>query len=153
MNADYSICQALNYHSDGFNRGDVIYDIACQWSIHFAERVQRSTSLSLSEKMKIFAAVGKFHLGAHVKECFSKFSLNFLEGAGLIDGEIVETTWSNLNHVASSTRVMSKGHRREVLDAHMREANWKKLTGMCKLCFNWGSLKIVAECSIYQQNR
>jgi hypothetical protein len=34
------------------------------------------------EDLKLFAAVGKFHLGARVLECFWEFSLNFIEGSG-----------------------------------------------------------------------
>jgi len=32
--------------------------------------------------------------------CFPKFSLNFVEGAGEVDGEILETLWSPLDEVA-----------------------------------------------------
>ena len=32
--------------------------------------------------MEITGAVGKWHLAAHILECFPKFSLNFVEGTG-----------------------------------------------------------------------
>jgi len=80
--------------------------------------------------MKIISAVGKFHLGAHVRSCFPQFSLNFVLGAGQQDGEILETLWSSLNKVSSSIRAMSKAHHHEVLDDFMRDSNWKKMVGI-----------------------
>lgn len=100
--------------------------------IHFLERVSRSAFLSLPAGLEIIAAVGKFHLGAHIPSCFSRYSLNFIEGAGQLDGEIIETLWAPLNKISSMIRSMSKCHRREVLDDHVRDANWKKLVGMSK---------------------
>jgi hypothetical protein len=68
-------------------------------------------------------AVGKFHLGAHVKKCFWKYTLNFVVGAGQIDGEIMETLWSLFNKFAVMARAMSKAHRVEILNEHMRDVN------------------------------
>lgn len=133
MNIDYSICHALSYNSAGLKEALIEYDIACQWSLHFAERVEASQSLSLPPDLSWMAAVGKFHLAAHIVECFHKFSLNFVPGAGQQDGEILETLWSLLNKAAASIRAMSKAHRQEMLDDLMRDSNWKKLTRMGEL--------------------
>lgn len=125
---DYVFCQALK-QLQGIKEVILCYDIACQWTIHFLERVMASPSLSIPEKLKIWAAVGKFHLGAHIDECFPKFSLNFVKGAGQIDGEIIETLWWPIDKVAPITRAMTKAHRREVLDDMMYDSNWKKWIG------------------------
>jgi hypothetical protein len=130
MNMDYSICNALAYKTKPMDSALIIYDVACQWSRHFPERVQGSRFLSLGPITKLTSAVGKFHLAAHVPSCFTKFSLNFIQGAGQLDGEILETLWSEFNKVSSSARSMSKAHRAEVYDDHMRDSNWKKLVGM-----------------------
>jgi hypothetical protein len=130
MNIDYTICNALNYKTDGMDECLVNYDISCQWSKNFNHHVQASSTLTIPPNMAIIPAVGKFHLGAHVKECFSLFSLNFVLGAGQQDGEILETLWAPLNKVSGSTRAMSKAHRQEMLDAYMRDSNWKKLVGI-----------------------
>jgi hypothetical protein len=76
--------------------------------------------------MKVGGAIGKFHLADHVDSCFSKFTLNFLKGAGHIDGEIMETLWSGMNKVSGAARSMGKSHRQETLDDYMRDSNWKK---------------------------
>ena len=48
----------------------------------------------------------------------------------MLDGEVVETLWSPLNHTSSSARAMTWHHRQEYLDAHMRDSNWLKLVKM-----------------------
>jgi hypothetical protein len=80
--------------------------------------------------MEVTGAVGKWHLATHIPECFSKFSLNFVEGAGETDGEILETLWSVLDEVAGLTQAMSVAHCQEVLDAYMQDSNWRKIIRM-----------------------
>jgi len=130
INMDYSICNALAYHTEPMNSALIIYDVACQWSINFHRHVQDSHFLSLPQLTHLIPAVGKFHLAAHVPSCFAKFSLNFVQGAGQLDGEILETLWSEFNKVSASAHSMSKAHRAEVYDDHMRDSNWKKLVSM-----------------------
>ena len=108
----------------------ISYDIACQWSRHFQDRVLQNSYLQLEGWTNLTAAVGKFHLSAHIPDCFARFSLNFIHGAGQQDGEILETLWAEFNKVSSSARTMSKAHRAEVFDDHMRDSNWKKMVGM-----------------------
>ena len=79
------------------------------------------------DRIVITPAVGKWHLAAHIRECFAKFSLNFIEGSAQVDGEIMETLWSGLDLIAGLTQVMSISHRQEVLDDYMNDSNWKKL--------------------------
>ncbi|KAI6110239.1 hypothetical protein EV401DRAFT_2059488 [Pisolithus croceorrhizus] len=86
----------------------VIYDVGCQWSVNSRSRVKNSPSLLLPPALEIVPAVGKFHLAAHKLSCFPKYSLNFVKGAGHLDGEILETL-------------------QEVYNDHMRDSNWKKL--------------------------
>lgn len=134
-NIDYSVCQALKYHSVGLDRALVAYDVACQWSVNFHRRVESYDSLSLPSEMEIVPAVGKFHLSAHKPACFPRFSLMFIPGAGHVDGEILETLWAAFNKISPSARAMSLAHRQEVYDDHMRDSNWKKLVGLGKHFF------------------
>ena len=60
--------------------------------------------------------------------CFAR--LNFVQGAGKLDGELLETLGSDFNKVSASVHSMSKAHRAEPYDDHMRDSNWKKLVGM-----------------------
>ena len=130
MNVDYSICNALNYCTEDLTDTLLIYDIGCQWWINFLSRLRQSETLSIPEQMKLIVAVGSFHLGAHIPECFVLFSLHFVLGAGQLDGEILETLWAAFNKISPSARSMSKAHRWEVYDDHMQDSNFKKLVGM-----------------------
>ena len=131
MNVDHSVCKAANYNSTGIQELLLIYNVNCQYLVHFEERLEDvSQYLSLDPDMEVFGAIGKFHLADHVDSCFSKWSLNFMKGSGHIDGEIVETLWSGMNKVSGAARSMSRAHRQETLDDYMRDANWKKTVGI-----------------------
>ncbi|KAI6024926.1 hypothetical protein BKA83DRAFT_4124738 [Pisolithus microcarpus] len=130
MNTDYSICNALGYCSESITKALVIYDVGCQWSVNFRSRVKNSPSLLLPPALEIMPAVGKFHLAAHKLSCFPRYSLNFIKGAGHLDGEILETLWAPFNKISPTARSMTQAHRQEVYDDHMRDSNWKKLVGM-----------------------
>jgi hypothetical protein len=125
VNMDYSICQALAF-AGGVTGALVIYDIACQWFKNFAKRVNQTPTLHVNKDLNITAAVGKFHLGAHIDSCFALHSLNFVKGAGQIDGEIIETLWAIMNNIAGSTRTMGWAFRQETIDKHMNDSNWLK---------------------------
>jgi Kyakuja-Dileera-Zisupton transposase len=130
INIDYAICQALSYNTQGLSQALIAYDVACQWSIHFDERVKQSAHLHLPKGLSYIPAVGKFHLAAHRQECFVHYSLNFVQGVGQQDGEVLETLWSSLNKSAGSSRAMTMAHRQETLDQQMLDSNWKKHINM-----------------------
>lgn len=71
--------------------------------------------------------VGVWHIYGHVLECFSRFSPLYAYRCGIVDGEIVETLWSILNHILGSCRGMSLAHREETLNFKMSDMNWKKI--------------------------
>ena len=50
----------------------------------------------------------------------------------MVNGEVLETLWAALNKISDSARSQSTAHRRETLDDHMNDSNWKKLVGLSK---------------------
>jgi hypothetical protein len=130
MNIDYSISNAIKHAANRINNSLVIYDVGCQWNLHFAERVNNCSGLSFPDNTEIVAVVGKFHLSAHKLLCFARYSLNFIVGAGQVDGEILETLWAPFTKISPTARSMSQAHCQEILDDHMRNSNWKKLVGI-----------------------
>lgn len=130
MNMDYSFCQAIAQTAPEIKKVLLLYDIACQYGIHLRERVNRSPTISLPQSLDIITGVGVWHVHGHVKECFARYYPAFIHGTGHVDGEILETLWSHLNLISGSTRGMGTSHRREVLDDHMSDSNWKKLIGI-----------------------
>jgi Kyakuja-Dileera-Zisupton transposase len=136
MNMDYAICQAAKYRT-GSGRNWLhmllIYDIVCQWIRNFLKRLELCDALEVSQFQDWLVAIGKFHLAVHVKSCFWTHSLNFIEGVGQLAGEMMESCWSPFNPVATMARSMGSAQRKEILNDHMNDANFKKLVGMGKL--------------------
>lgn len=71
--------------------------------------------------------VPKFHLPAHIEECNISFSFNLTRGVGRTDGEAPERGWANINPIAQSTKEMGPGSRRDTLDDHFNDWNWRKI--------------------------
>jgi hypothetical protein len=128
MNMDWSLCEALATANIG-NIEQVlhIYDINCQYHIHLKDRIDRSPCLGVSSHIKFLHAIGQFHIHGHKEECLYRWATNYVPGAGVIDGEVMETLWAVLNTVGPSTRTASLAHRTEILDDHMNDSNWKKM--------------------------
>jgi len=110
----------------------VSYDIACQWSVNLWERMKTYPHwMQTDHNGKSFHfLVPKFHLPAHVMSCQTVFSFNFNRFVGRTDGEAPERGWSRINPIATSTAEMGPGHRRDTLDDHFGDGNWKKTTLM-----------------------
>ena len=129
MNMDYSLSQAFKSLC-GMDQAIVMYDISCQYSKKLMNRFAESPHLTWPENLKVTCGIGLFHVHGHVDSCFCRYASHFIPGAGELDGEIIETLWAPLNHISGSTRGMSAAHRREVVNDHMGDSNWKKLTGI-----------------------
>ncbi|KAJ7178238.1 hypothetical protein C8R46DRAFT_1346442 [Mycena filopes] len=112
----------------------VSYDIACQWHKNIWDRLQiypRHIQKQNGQRWFVFL-VPKFHLPAHIESCNINFSFLLTRYVGQTDGESPERGWSSINRLATSTREMGPNLRREVLDAHFNDWNWKKILGMGK---------------------
>jgi hypothetical protein len=138
MNMDWSFCEALATT----NIGDIlrllrIYDIECQYSIHFWDRINNNDMLEIPESLQILHAIGLFHVHGHKDECLYRYATNYVPGAGVVDGEVLETLWSVLNTVSAATRTASLAHRTEILDDHMNDSNWKKMQNIGALSFDY----------------
>lgn len=127
---DYSLSQALAYNMPESPTAVVIYDIMCQYGVHLRSRFEQSPFLHLPDGISIDGGIGLFHVHGHQDTCYPRFAPNFIPGTGRQDGEIMETLWAPLKLVSGSTRAMTAAHRRETLDDHMNDSNWKKTIGM-----------------------
>ena len=123
INMDYSICQALKQFP-GYDKALIIYDICCQWIIHFQCHVVKTTTLELADSLEIMGAIGKWHLAAHIPLCFPMYTLNFIEGASQVDGKILETLWSGLDEITGLAQAMSASHHQETVNKYMNDSNW-----------------------------
>ncbi|KAG1722176.1 uncharacterized protein EDB91DRAFT_1240244 [Suillus paluster] len=90
-----------------------------------------SDLMHLSHAIKTISFfVPKFHLPTHIKQCQTSFSFNFKNGVGRTDREAPERGWANINPIASSTKEMGPGTRRDTLDDYFGDSNWKKVVGL-----------------------
>ncbi|KIJ08742.1 hypothetical protein PAXINDRAFT_18134 [Paxillus involutus ATCC 200175] len=126
VNMDYALCRALG-KLEGMPRAAIIYDIACQFNVHFGARVLRSDYLKFSDTIQIIWGIRLFHIHGHQDVCLSRYSPDLIPGIGKVDGEVLETLWSQLNEICGSTCSMTAAHRREVLNDHMLDSNRKKM--------------------------
>lgn len=143
MNMDYSFTQALSRCKDN-KRVCHYYDINCSYWENFIQRCTENDFLHLPPDMEFFRGIGLFHVHGHQNQCFMRFAPSFIPGAGMIDGEIIETLWVGLNEIGASTRNMSWHHRQETMDLHMNDSNWKKLVNMSES--NSRALKLRSPC-------
>ncbi|KAG1832385.1 hypothetical protein EV424DRAFT_1469546 [Suillus variegatus] len=130
INMDYLFFSTLrNNCLDVMN---ILYDIACQWHKNLWSRMELLPKSHHISYLRIFIQffVPKFHLPAHIKKCQTMFSFNFTHFVGRTDGEVPERGWSNINLVASSTKAMGPSCRRDTLDDHFGDWNWKKVVGL-----------------------
>ncbi|KAJ7576761.1 hypothetical protein C8J56DRAFT_1061475 [Mycena floridula] len=113
----------------------VSYDINCQFSKNFAERVGKLPPLV---RFVVVSAmfrwiIPKLHILGHKLSCQREFNLNYTDGAARTDGEGVEHPWANIRPVSTSTQEMGPGHRHDTLDNHWHDWNWRKIVGLAKL--------------------
>ncbi|KAK0501813.1 hypothetical protein EDD18DRAFT_1307212 [Armillaria luteobubalina] len=127
LNMDYFILSMLTCDTPP----DLVisYDIACQWHKNFFVRMGKyPAQLRLHQtEGNILYLVPKFHLPAHILKCRNDFSFNFSAKVGRTDGEAPEQGWAATNALANSMKEMGPGSRRDTLDDHFGDYNWRKI--------------------------
>ena len=128
MCMDYSFSQALKTtNTTGIHQVMMIYDIMCIYGIHLRKRFATMKGISLPHRLKLIRAVGLWHVHGHKDECLYRWASTYIPGAGIVDGEILETLWSTLNKVSRGAQSATTAHQTEILDDHMGDSNWKKM--------------------------
>ncbi|KIJ30125.1 hypothetical protein M422DRAFT_129190, partial [Sphaerobolus stellatus SS14] len=111
----------------------ISYDIACKYHIHFFKWISDPKWPLMTDIQRkqlrgteLVWLVPKFHLAGHVEGCADKFSFNWTKNVGRTSGESVETIWASLNQLATATREMGYGHRKDTLMDAMNDHNYRK---------------------------
>ncbi|KAH7918244.1 hypothetical protein BV22DRAFT_1108409 [Leucogyrophana mollusca] len=130
FNMDYLVFSALK--GTPLKHLFISYDIACQWHKKLWNRMPRlAEDLHFNTTDKVIQfLVPKFHLPAHIDTCHTSFSFNFMKGVGHTNREAIERGCANINPVSSSTKAMGPGSRRDTLDDHFADWNWKKVVSL-----------------------
>ncbi|KAF7324472.1 CxC2 domain-containing protein [Mycena kentingensis (nom. inval.)] len=135
INMDYMLWKSLTLA--GYeNLVDIVvsYDIACQWSKNVWVRLAKyepelQAAATIPGRRYVFL-IPKFHLPAHIERCNIEFLFDLTPYVGRTDGEAPERGWANINPLASSTKEMGPGARRDTVDDHFNDWNHKKIVGM-----------------------
>jgi hypothetical protein len=133
VNMDYLVLSSLKFSP--LETLIVSYDIVCQWNKNLWERMKtypHSIQLNRHSELVVVFLVPKFHLPAHIEKCQKQFSFNLTPHVGRTDGEAPERGWANSNPLSSSTKEMGPGSRRDTLDDHFGDWNYKKVIGLGK---------------------
>jgi hypothetical protein len=111
------------------------YDIVCQWNKNLWARMKtypHLIQLNRHSELVVVFLVPKFHIPAHIEKCQKQFSFNLTLHVGRTDGEAPERGWAHSNPLSSSTKEMGPGSRRDTLDDHFNDWNYKKTIGLGK---------------------
>lgn len=119
----------------------VCYDIGCQWkwnltechillSDHLASISTDEESADVYGVSDIQVALPIWHGDIHELDCKTKNSIQYQEGAGALDREVMECNWSILNLVAYLTKEMGEGNRLDTLDDKVDYMNFSKNMGL-----------------------
>jgi len=136
MLTDYAIAASQRHSSEELTRV-LSYDICCQYYKKFFNRLPlllAAVSIGIHRRRWRFV-VPKLHIRGHDRKCQETFALHFTLGVGQTDGEGIERHWANLGPMATSTREMGPGHRRDTIDDHLGNWNWQKLVGLGNVVF------------------
>jgi hypothetical protein len=126
-NVDYSLLQALKTTNvDPEQNVMLIYDIACQYSVHLLDRIGDK----LPPGIVVDRAIGMFHVHGHKEECFFRYAPSFIPGTGIVAGEILESLWAGMNQITPAMRTATLAHRAEMTDDHANDSNHKKMLGI-----------------------
>lgn len=128
MNLDWSLAETLkttNVHP--LKNVLHIYDVNCQYYVHLKKRIGQNVHLDVDPTIDLIHAIGLFHVHGHQDECLYRFATTYVPGAGVVDGEVLETLWAVLNTVTPSARTASLASRTELLDDQMSDSNFKKM--------------------------
>jgi len=109
----------------------ISYDIACQWFINLFKRIDSHWPNEIKPRpgMNLIPAIPKLHEPMHQTANHQVYSLNYVPGVGLSDGECPERFWGPHNILGNSTKMQGPGSRQDVLDDHFGFWNWRKYVG------------------------
>ncbi|THU84668.1 hypothetical protein K435DRAFT_687085 [Dendrothele bispora CBS 962.96] len=117
----------------------ISYDISCQWSRNFWQRMSTLTSDFKFQftRSGVRFMVPKFHLRAHQPDCHTRFNFDYAPGCGETHGEVIEEGWAQSNKAAAQTKEMGPGTRAQTLDDIFGFHNFRNIVGLGGLCFSF----------------
>lgn len=104
------------------------YDVACQWSKNLRTCIADfPLEMQIPEMMRLDVAIPGWHINRHGETCRNNFNISYIEGAGRMVGEDVETVWAGTNPLALSIREMGPAAWHDTLNDHWNRWNFCKI--------------------------
>ena len=149
VNMNYSFVNTLTYNMDNISSVISFYNINCSYMKKLWAQLRDNRLIWPPSNLVIVPDIGMWHMHGHQSSCFAWYSPLFIPGAGWVNGEIIETLWSNLNIVSGSAWGMTSPHQQELLDFQMNDSNFIKMIKM--YMFFYGCLPKYPGCThLYQ---
>ncbi|KAG8780461.1 hypothetical protein FRC12_023010 [Ceratobasidium sp. 428] len=105
--AMYKHCSARGWLPIGMT-----YDVWCHWWVNFFRRAANlPPEYEIPEDLDLVGAVGKWHLLGHIQECWIRWSLDYLQHVGRLEGKGPERVWAHFNEHSGSTSEQGPGQR------------------------------------------
>lgn len=106
------------------------YDCNCQYSVKAKERFAANFPDLIARLDNTRFAIPVVHLRDHQDACEYIYGSYYLKGAGHFYGEQAESIWAEFNQLGARTRQMNSGHRHDIINEHIADWNWRKLTNL-----------------------
>ncbi|QRV90347.1 hypothetical protein RhiJN_18365 [Ceratobasidium sp. AG-Ba] len=107
------------------------YDVFCHWFVNYLSRLQRlPPELRPPEDLDIRGALPKWHALGHDPQCVIRWSIEYMQHVGQLEGEGPERVWAHFNEHSGSTSEQGPGHRTETLDNVAVQFTFEKIIRM-----------------------
>lgn len=109
----------------------ITYDIACQYRLHFDERVDAlPDALKNLNLPPITWGLPVWHGNVHAVQCEGSKSVKYKPGFGKTDGEGPERLWALTNPMSYITKEEQPGARQDDHEDKLNNISWRKNTGI-----------------------
>ncbi|KAJ3575541.1 hypothetical protein NP233_g1026 [Leucocoprinus birnbaumii] len=132
---DYALAHALGMEALRHRWIMLSYDIWCQYHRNLPKRFKEKFDYLLPTIKSMRGAIPKMHIHSHNFQCQVDHSFYYKKYSGMTCGEGIESSWSEQNHAANSTKEANDGHRHDTLDDFNGYWNWCKLVQLDTFLF------------------
>lgn len=88
--------------------------------------------LHIHSDVQLGWGIPKCHYPMHKVPCQAPHSLNFKPVVGRTDGEGIEWSWAEMNHIANCTKEMGPGSWHDMINDHFEHHNFKRYVSLGK---------------------
>ena len=123
----------------------ITHNIICQWSKNFWKCMQNyPENMWIPKTTEVGVAIPSLHINGHGEGCWTNFNPSYMEGAGRMVGEDIETTWAGTNQLAPSVQEMGPAAGHDTLNDQWNGWNFQKIVGF-RTFFFWKKIHLLTQ--------